>query len=232
MFADSLLESAGDHRRTNRGWTTIASLALQVMVLSALAIGPILYPEALSLARRTPDIPIFSSAPKPVPIISAMHAGSSALTPSAIPLRIGSIHYGPARPRSEGNEISPPNVGPLVGSGPNLDLASNFRAPLVNLPERTTPLRLSHMDPGSLVRDVKPVYPEIAVRTRTQGTVVLHALISKDGSIESLQVVSGHPFLARAALEAVRQWRYRPYLLNGQPIEVETQITVNFTLGN
>src|SRR5260221_574434 len=116
MFAESLIESAAGDHSTNRGWTTIASIALQVMLLSALAISPI-------------------------------------------------------------------------------------------------------------------VYPAMAVQTRTQGTVILHALISKDGSIESLQVVSGHPFLARAALDAVRQWRYRPYILNGQPIEVETQVTVNFTLG-
>ena len=92
-------------------------------------------------------------------------------------------------------------------------------------------VRLSHMEPGSLIHNVLPVYPPIARQSGTEGMVVLHAFISREGSIESLQVVSGHPFLARAALDAVRQWRYRPYVLNGQPVEVETQITVNFTLG-
>jgi protein TonB len=68
--------------------------------------------------------------------------------------------------------------------------------------------------------------------TRTQGTVILHALISRDGAIENLQLMSGHPLLVPAALEAVSQWRFRPYVLNGQPIEVETEITINFTLQN
>jgi protein TonB len=83
---------------------------------------------------------------------------------------------------------------------------------------------------GLLIRRVEPVYPPLARSTRTQGPVLLTALISKEGRVEELQVVSGHPFLAKAALDAVRQWRYRPYLLNGQPVEVQAQITVNFVL--
>jgi protein TonB len=71
----------------------------------------------------------------------------------------------------------------------------------------------------------------LAITTHTQGSVVLQALISRTGEIENLRVVSGSPYLSRAALEAVRQWRYRPYRLNNEPVEVETQIVVNFTLG-
>jgi protein TonB len=82
------------------------------------------------------------------------------------------------------------------------------------------------------VHYVKPTYPSIAIASHTQGPVTLRALISKEGNIESLQLVSGHPLLARSALDAVRQWRYRPYILNGEPVEVETQITVNFIFGN
>src|SRR5438445_13876654 len=81
---------------------------------------------------------------------------------------------------------------------------------------------------GNLVHRVQPEYPPLAVQTRTQGQVVLRAVITREGTIENLQVVSGHPLLVRAALEAVRQWRYRPYVLNGEPVEVETQVTVNF----
>jgi len=83
---------------------------------------------------------------------------------------------------------------------------------------------------GNLIHRLQPAYPLLAVQTRTQGQVVLRAVISREGTIENLQVVSGHPLLVRAALEAVRQWRYRPYVLNGEPVEVETQVTVNFVL--
>lgn len=83
---------------------------------------------------------------------------------------------------------------------------------------------------GNLVRRVQPEYPQLARQARIQGMVMLQAVISKEGTIENLVVLSGHPMLVRAALDAVQRWRYRPYYLNGQPVEVETQITVNFTL--
>ena len=76
------------------------------------------------------------------------------------------------------------------------------------------------------------MYPSLAVQTHTQAIVVLHATIGRDGAILSLQLVSGHPLLAPAAIDAVRQWRYRPYTLNGEPAEVETMVTVRFVLGN
>jgi len=82
-----------------------------------------------------------------------------------------------------------------------------------------------------LVHQVKPLYPPIAMQARIQGTVVLQAVIGKDGTVQDLHLISGHPMLAPAAIEAVRQWRYRPYLLNDEPVEVDTQINVNFTLG-
>jgi protein TonB len=72
------------------------------------------------------------------------------------------------------------------------------------------------------------VYPIIAQRARVQGTVEMKALICKQGTIENLQLVSGHPLLVPAAMEAVKQWRYRPYVLNGEPLEVETMVIVNF----
>jgi protein TonB len=86
------------------------------------------------------------------------------------------------------------------------------------------------MNEGDLVRKIVPTYPPLARSARIQGTVVLHAMISKQGTIENLRLLSGHPLLAPAAIDAVRQWRYRPYILNNEPVEVETQITVNFSL--
>jgi protein TonB len=86
----------------------------------------------------------------------------------------------------------------------------------------------SQLTEGQLVNRVEPVYPHIAAISGIQGQVKLHAIIGRDGRIQSLSAISGHPLLLRAALEAVEQWRYRPYVLNGETVEVETFITVNF----
>ena len=85
---------------------------------------------------------------------------------------------------------------------------------------------------GNLIHRVQPVYPLVARQAGIQGTVVLQAVISRSGAVENLEAVSGHPMLVKAAMDAVRQWRYRPYLLNDQPVEVETQVTVIFILSH
>lgn len=97
-------------------------------------------------------------------------------------------------------------------------------------PAPTRPLRVSHWAEGNLIYRVQPSYPPLARQARIQGPVKLRAIVSRTGTIENLTVLSGHAMLVTAAIEAVRQWRYRPYLLNGDPIEVETEITVNFVL--
>jgi periplasmic protein TonB len=91
-------------------------------------------------------------------------------------------------------------------------------------------LRPSRMMEGNLIYRVQPVYPLLARQARIQGTVLLRAVISREGTIENLHVVSGSPMLVPAAIDAVRQWRYRPYFLNDQALEVETQVTVIFVL--
>jgi protein TonB len=83
---------------------------------------------------------------------------------------------------------------------------------------------------GNLINRVQPLYPPLAKQARIQGQVVLRAVISRSGAIENLQVLSGHPMLVQAAMDAVKQWRYRPYSLNGEAVEVETRVTVNFVL--
>jgi protein TonB len=83
---------------------------------------------------------------------------------------------------------------------------------------------------GLLVKQVPPVYPPLARQARIQGTVVLRAIIAKDGSVENLELVSGHPMLVNAAMDAVMQWQYKPYVLNGAAVEVQTTINVNFSL--
>jgi protein TonB len=98
------------------------------------------------------------------------------------------------------------------------------------VPALARPLKISHWAEGNLIYRVQPNYPPLARAARVHGAVELRAIISKAGTIENLVVVRGRPMLAAAALDAVRQWRYRPYRLNNEPIEVETEITVNFLL--
>lgn len=88
----------------------------------------------------------------------------------------------------------------------------------------------SRVAEANLIHDVAPTYPPEAGRARIEGTVVLLAVIGKDGTVEDVRVESGLPLLAQAAIDAVKQWRYRPYVLNGEPIEVDSKITINFTL--
>jgi periplasmic protein TonB len=132
------------------------------------------------------------------------------------------VQSGPYIPGALGAD-SPYGVFDSFGTTPHPVMPS---APVPAAP----PLRLSHMSDGDLIRKILPAYPPLARSAHVQGQVVLQAVISKQGAIENLKVVAGHPMLVPAAIEAVRQWRYRPYVLNNEPVEVETQITVNFSL--
>jgi protein TonB len=101
-------------------------------------------------------------------------------------------------------------------------------------PPKATPSRIrvgGNVQAAKMVRQIMPVYPPIAKTAHISGTVILHAVISKDGSVEDLQYVSGPPLLMKAAMDAVRQWRYQPTQLNGEPVEVDTTVSVVFTLG-
>jgi periplasmic protein TonB len=112
-------------------------------------------------------------------------------------------------------------IGGIISSTP-------VAVPKVAAPQK---IRVSQgVAQGLLIHQVKPNYPPLARQARIQGAVVLQAVISKDGTIQGLHVVSGHPMLTPAAIDAVKQWRYKPYFLNGEPVEVETVVTVNFTL--
>ena len=122
----------------------------------------------------------------------------------------------------------------MVGDDPGATallaaLGSGMRPAIPAAPSLRPP-RVSHVMEGNLIRRVQPEYPALARQARIQGTVVLRAVVNREGTIQDLQVISGHPLLVQAAINAVRQWRYRPYFLNDQPVEVETQIMVNFSL--
>jgi len=116
-------------------------------------------------------------------------------------------------------------VGDMPGGYPPSEQDST---PSPAVPQR---VRVSSgVEHGLLVSKVNPMYPPDARDQHIQGVVILRATIDKQGNVASLQLISGHPLLAPAAIEAVKQWKYRPYLLNGTPVEVDTQVQVNFTL--
>ncbi len=153
--------------------------------------------------------------------------------PRAIPKRIASIDEDEPPPPSL--SAQGPGVygspGPGSGGNPLNTIVNLTQPPVVAVPSASGPLRVSEgVAQGFLVQEVKPAYPPLARQARIQGSVMLQAIIGKDGRIENLRVITGHPMLAPAAIEAVKQWRYRPYTLNREPVEVETEITVNFVL--
>lgn len=124
-------------------------------------------------------------------------------------------------------------VGSCPAGAPNGVLnspPSDYVQPVLHPAVIAKPLHQSVMMEGNLIHRVEPQYPAIAKQIRLQGSVIIRAMISREGAIERTEVVSGPSLLARAAVDAVNQWKYRPYYLNGEPIEVETQITVNFVL--
>jgi protein TonB len=155
-------------------------------------------------------------------------------TPTKIPQKIQMVKEDEAPPPAM---ASTGVVGGVPGGVPGGSMGGVIGSVLsstpVAVPKIATPQRVrvsSGVSTGLLVRKVPPTYPPLARQARIQGVVILQAQISKDGNIENLQLISGHPMLAPAAIEAVKQWKYRPYLLNGEPVEVDTQVQVNFTL--
>jgi periplasmic protein TonB len=239
MFADSLLDSALISR-SHRGWTTLISFSMQALLVAAVLMVPLLYTEGLpSLRLMRPEMIGPPPSRGPAPKIEASHgrnlvlknaSGIVLIPPQQIPKGVvpeADVSVGPPPELATGGSPSG-SSGPGVPTGV---LNSMGDANVIAMPPRPVHRPpISHWMEGNLVHRVQPEYPPLAVQTRTQGQVVLRAVISREGAIEKLQVVSGHPLLVRAALEAVRQWRYRPYVLNGEPVEVETQVTVNFVL--
>jgi protein TonB len=149
------------------------------------------------------------------------------ITPQHIPTstpRIDDSEMGPPAPNVPGIDFErgKPDGMPFLGQ--------NLPVVIPKPPAPTHPIRISHWTEGNLIYRVQPIYPMLARQARIQGAVQLRAVISRTGTIERLTVESGHPMLVGAALDAVRQWRYRPYVLNEEPIEIETEITVNFVL--
>jgi protein TonB len=243
MFAESMLETSWA-QRTQRSWTTFTSFGLQVMLIVVLLLISVWKTAGLPESRvlqppiswGAPPSPLRPIAREPVAILNQSNlTGNVLVAPPSIPRQVRMIDEVEAPPQVSYNEIAGVERGTGMGARDGVWNAVNeaisHAAPPPAPPAATKPtFRTSQMLQGSLIRRVEPVYPPLARTARIQGSVVLAAVISKAGTIQHLQVLSGHPMLVNAALEAVNQWRYRPYLLNGEVIEVETQITVNFKL--
>jgi len=239
MF-DRTLDSSWDER-SRRGLMTLTSFGLQSLAVVVLLVLPLLRPQGLSSFRQL-STPISWGQPLgSPPIVRARTSANNTApeTPAEISLRMPSRI--PKGIPVNGDDALP-SVGdsgpaiPGIGGGDPKGVRNLFEGgshpilPIVRPAVTVAPLRISIMSEGSLVRKVQPAYPALARTARIQGAVVLQAVISKQGAIENLKVLAGHPLLVSAAIEAVSQWRYRPYILNSEPVEVETQITVNFSL--
>jgi len=241
MFADSLLETSWA-QRSRRSWTTLTSFALEALVIGLLLLLPLWKTVGLP-AVRTVSTPVSLGRPEPAPVQrprtgttvanASNFNGIRLIEPGRIPpsIKMGSDNVTPQPP----GVFMPGMTG--IGSGPGLPTGlwspGGGTRPVPPPPTPVPPtrvIRTSTILEGNLIRKVQPVYPPLARSVRIQGPVVLVAIISKAGTIDNLRAISGHPMLVPAALDAVSQWRYRPYILNNEPIEVETQITVNFIL--
>jgi periplasmic protein TonB len=240
MFADTMLETSWA-QRSRRSLSTLTSFGVQAIVVGLLILLSLLKSVVMPSAQAV-STPIFSGRAEPAPLASHARGGSSASTPvtTATIIMMQPSHV-PTGVHQGGDEPStqPPGgpgdgiygLGTQTGNNfPMAILGGTHPVPIASAPS-VRAFRTSSMLEGSLIRRVTPVYPPLARGARIQGPVVLAAVISKAGTIENLRALSGHPMLVPAAIDAVSQWRYRPYILNSEPIEVETQITVNFILG-
>ena len=236
MFEDSTFETMGRIQTRSRGWM-MATLAFNSSILLALVIIPIVHPEMLPQITNA----ILMEEPAPVQDVRPVVRTEQVTTarsemPDGVILAPRQI---PSKPWIPGKGDDPGPIGPVNfgGSGPVALSGTGcdpFNCNDVRPVVRQAIVPMQHVSSGvmegMLIYKVIPTYPAIAQATRSSGTVVLQATISRTGAIENLRVVEGPAMLRQAALDAVKQWRYRPYMLNGQPVEVETTVDVNFKL--
>ncbi len=244
MFEDSLLESSG-RLKTKRRWTTVLSFVLQCLLIGVMILIPLIYTEALPkqqlmtflVAPPPPPPPPPPPAAVPIKVVKVIQTdlvNGQLRTPTKIPEKIAMIkEEAPPPPAMSTAGVIGGVPGGVPGGQMGGVIGGIISSTPVAVPKVATPQRIrvsAGVQQGNLISQVKPAYPPIAKAARVQGAVVLQAEISKSGTIENLRVISGHPMLVPNALEAVKQWRYKPYFLNGEPVAVETTITVNFTL--
>src|SRR5580692_6983859 len=240
MF-EEMVVSTNKAQKTNKPWTVVLSMLFQIGFLAVLILIPLIYTEALPktsmssilLAPPPPPPPAAVQVVKIKPVAHLMDAGKL-VAPKVIPKDVKIIKEEEAPPDMGVSGGVPGGVagGSMGGVMGGVIGGAGTAAPP---PPKVTPKRVSvggNVQAARLVNRVQPVYPPLARQTRISGTVKLHAIIGKNGAVEQLQVLSGHPLLVQSALDAVRQWRYQPTLLNGDPVEVDTEIDVIFSLAS
>lgn len=233
--------------RRLRRRSLLISLALEAALLAALVLVPLLATGSRRIYLRMTPVPPRRGLPRANrdarsggqrPPIGAQSTDPRRpiYQPPHIPDKVASNPIGdvaPAPPPGTGLGPEPPGVPGGLESGPADPRSAPElpSAPTVLKPRRgPRPVVSEGVQQALLERRVEPTYPALAKQIHLEGTVQLHALIARDGAVRALEVLSGHPILAQAALAAVSQWRYRPSLLNGEPVEVETYVTVIFQL--
>lgn len=234
-------EATSRARRT-RSKTFGVSLAIEILILGFLVAAPLLTSVAQPQFHQIlpPQLAFFSGLRVHNPLQNAVNTSTTHKPGIPNPFQqiptLGMTAHG--REDEEPGDVSAPDLpGGYIPGGIQVTELERIPPPLepprIEQPAHPEkrPLKVSEgVLEAQLISRVEPRYPPLAVQTRQSGTVVLHAIISRDGRINALEVVSGSPFFVQAALDAVRQWRYRPTLLNGEPVEVETTITVVFHL--
>ena len=237
MF-DQLVEST-NKKTTHKVWTVWLSALVQALILGVLILIPLIYTSALPSAMMTTFLVAPPPPPPPPPPAAVVHVKpqpkfiqqGKLVAPTVIPKKIQMI-----------KEEAQPDVG-MTGGVPGGVPGGSAGGVLGGIiggapgglpppPKPVERLRVGgNVMAANLIRKVDPVYPQIARTAHISGSVILHAIIAKDGTIQELQFISGPPLLRNAAMEAVKQWRYKPTLLNTQPVQVDTTITVIFNLG-
>jgi periplasmic protein TonB len=249
MFADSLLEFGVQRKR--KFFATSTSFLINCLVIMLMLAVPLMFTEELPKAQLLTFLVAPPPPPPPPPPAAAeVHVvkqiqtdllnNGTLRTPTKIPQKIQMIKEEEAPPPMASNGgvvggvpggIPGGQLGGVIGSV--ISSSNSLAAVPKFVPATPTRVRISGgVTKGMLIHREEPTYPTLARAARVQGDVVLSAIIDTNGQITNLQLVSGHPMLVPAALAAVKQWRYKPYLLNGQPVEVETTITVIFTLSS
>lgn len=240
MFEMSIVESSGALKSNSSRFVWITA-TFNAMVVGAMILVPLLYPEALPRTSLTAMV----VAPPPPPHASPVQRATQEravkpvaqmnvfTAPTMIPPTVDRVHDDP--PPVIGNSIGVSIAGAMNSSN-GMDAALGTGAPppvvTVTKPKVSAPVLISSgVIAGNRISGNDPVYPAIAKAARVSGAVVLRAIISRNGEMQRLTVISGPEMLRSNAVAAVQTWRYRPYLLNGEPTDVETMITVNFSLG-
>jgi len=240
MFEDSLVESRAGHLSAGKGWTTLVSISLQLAIAAIVIALPLFHPEALPFHSDAPKLLLPLPSGPPVPIVRAERASATSIS-TAAPSTVQATDLPRLLPSTSlaANDAPPPasasvNMGAFNSIISGIGVVSDSHGPSVTIvqPRATGRISVSRgVSQGMLIAPIRPVYPAIAKAAHLEGTVVVEAVISVTGNVESLHVLSGPVMLQSAAIDAIRAARYQPYRLNDVPTEVQTTITVNFRLG-